>query len=409
MLRLQAAEEAVAPRVPRTRGTGSVYLATYRAKDGAKKTGRTYVIQYYARGGQLVKEHTHLRNPVAAERLLRKRLAAVDEGAPVGSEVDRTTLHDLVTFLLDDYRANGRKSTKRAVISVGHLERMLGEKTLARDIDETTITSYVARRQDEGAAVGTINRELSALRRAFRLAARARRVSRRPDVSQLTERNARQGFFEDEQYEALLAHLDDDVRPVVQVAYLTGWRTASEILTRQWRHVDLDAGWLRIEPGEAKHAPEGRMFPLDEELRAVLEAQRKRTTALERKQGAVIPWVFHRAGRPIRYFRRSWLAACLAAGLATELKDDDGKVVKVIAQRIPHDFRRTAARNLERAAVSRSAAMAMIGHKTESMYRRYAIVDEAMLQEAAVKLSAARAGAKAAVAARAKKKRGRKR
>jgi hypothetical protein len=34
--------------------------------------------------------------------------------------------------------------------------------------------------------------------------------------------------------------------------------------------------------------------------------------------------------------------------------------------------------------------MAMVGHETESIYRRYAIVDEAMLREAAVKLAAGR-------------------
>ena len=56
--------------------------------------------------------------------------------------------------------------------------------------------------------------------------------------------------------------------------------------------------------------------------------------------------------------------------------------------RIPHDFRRTAVRALERAGVSRSAAMAMTGHLTESVYRRYAIADETSLKEAAVKLAA---------------------
>ena len=53
-----------------------------------------------------------------------------------------------------------------------------------------------------------------------------------------------------------------------------------------------------------------------------------------------------------------------------------------------HDFRRSAVRTLERSAVPRSTAMKMVGHKTESIYRRYAIVDEAMHREAASKLDA---------------------
>jgi hypothetical protein len=56
--------------------------------------------------------------------------------------------------------------------------------------------------------------------------------------------------------------------------------------------------------------------------------------------------------------------------------------------RIPHDFRRTAVRNLERAGVPRFTAMAMVGHRTEAIYRRYAIVDEVMLREGAAKLAA---------------------
>jgi hypothetical protein len=51
------------------------------------------------------------------------------------------------------------------------------------------------------------------------------------------------------------------------------------------------------------------------------------------------------------------------------------------------DFRRTAVRNLERAGVSRSAAMKMVGHRTESIYRRYAIVCERDLREAGEKLA----------------------
>jgi integrase len=60
----------------------------------------------------------------------------------------------------------------------------------------------------------------------------------------------------------------------------------------------------------------------------------------------------------------------------------------MLATRIPHDFRRTAVRNLERAGIPCSAAMAMVGHRTEAIYRRYAIADEAMLNAAGTKLQA---------------------
>jgi hypothetical protein len=47
-----------------------------------------------------------------------------------------------------------------------------------------------------------------------------------------------------------------------------------------------------------------------------------------------------------------------------------------------------AVRNLERAGVSRSVGMSVTGHKTEAVFRRYAIVDSAVQTEAAALLDA---------------------
>jgi len=44
-------------------------------------------------------------------------------------------------------------------------------------------------------------------------------------------------------------------------------------------------------------------------------------------------------------------------------------------------------RNMERAGVPRSVATKLTGHKTESVYRRYAIVSDAELRQAAATLA----------------------
>jgi integrase len=366
----------------RARGTGNVYQPSYKDRaTGEKRLSPYFHIRYRVNGRQK-RERTECTNQRAAESILRKRLEDVEAGRPTGPAIERTTLADVlgrrdehgqvVGGLLVDYFTNKRKSLPRVEDSIQHLKAFLGEHARARSIDEQRIAEYVAHRLTEGAANGTINRELTALKRGFRLAARSGRVARVPYIAMLKEAAPRSGFVEREQLDAILAGLPEILRAVVMAAYLTGWRVASEILTREWRHVDFDAGWLRLEPGETKNG-DGRMFPLTAELRAVLEAQRAYTEDVGRATGRVVALVFHRRGKRVASFRRAWQAACAAAGLP---------------HLIPHDLRRTAVRNLERAGVPRSTAMKLVGHVTESVYRRYAITDEAMLKEGAAKLSA---------------------
>jgi hypothetical protein len=50
---------------------------------------------------------------------------------------------------------------------------------------------------------------------------------------------------------------------------------------------------------------------------------------------------------------------------------------------LPHDFRRSAARNLRRAqGIGPEVGMKITGHETDAMWRRYSIVDEDDIEQA---------------------------
>jgi integrase len=351
---------------------GYIYQPTWRdRKTGEHKTADTWWISYSTHGRRH-RENAHSTKEADAARLLKLRLGQAAIGMPVGPQVERTTLGDILKMVEVDYAANGRKSLARVKHAATHLKEFFDACAKARVITSDRISAYQAERLEQGAKSATVNYELAVLRRAFRLGGRAGKVAARPEIQMLHVENARKGFFEPEQYRAVVKHLPEYLRPLAAIAYITGWRAKSELLSRLWRHVDLAKGWLRLDPGESKNG-EGREFPFTPDMRSVLEAQREWVTTIERELACVIPWVFVQAdGSRIKDFRGAWRKACRDAG---------------VPGRLVHDFRRTAVRNLERAGVPRSAAMRMTGHKTEAVYRRYAITDSAMLQEAALKLA----------------------
>ena len=101
-------------------------------------------------------------------KLLKQRIGEAAQGRVIAPQAEKTTFKDLEQMLLDDYQANGRRSLKRIRIALGHLRTVFGDD-LAFDITSDRVSKYVAYRKDEKAAAATINRELSALARAFRL------------------------------------------------------------------------------------------------------------------------------------------------------------------------------------------------------------------------------------------------
>jgi hypothetical protein len=99
----------------------------------------------------------------------------------------------------------------------------------------------------------------------------------------------------------------------------------------------------------------GRSFGFDGEALAIME-RRVQARRLD------CPLIFHRAGRAMGPFCDLWRTAVKAAGLPSG--------------RLFHDLRRSAVRNLIRSGVDQTTAMKVSGHRTDSMFRRYNIVEE---------------------------------
>lgn len=302
--------------------------------------------------------------------MLRDQLGQRDRGAPVLPDPRRVSVDALLESLLAEYKLNGRRSEDRADLSTRHLLRFFAGRAAA-SVTGVDIAKYAQLRLGEPAAPASVNRELAARRRAYRLAIQQGVLATAPPIIALREDNVRRGFIEADQLTLVCRHLPAIEADAARFMFVTGWRSRSEVFPLTWAQVDWAGGFVRLEPGTTKNR-DGRAFPLVPELRAVLERRLEYTRRCERAQGRIIAQVFHRAGRPLKSMTKSWRSACKKAG---------------IPGRILHDFRRTAVRNLERAGISRSVAMAMTGHKTESVYRRYAIVTEADIREAGAKLA----------------------
>ena len=340
------------------------------------RRGPIWWIQYHWRGRRY-RETSRSRVRRDAVTLLRLRMADMGKGQLRGADLEKTMFEDLVQMVRTDYAVNQRRSTKRLNTSLRALT-VAFEHARACDLTLDRLNRYVSDRMTAGIAPATVKLELTHLHKAFRLAERAGKAIC-PPFPQITVQNVRTGFFDRNDFEAVRSHLPEAFRGPITFAYLTGWRVPSEVLTLQWKQVDFSAGIIRLEPGTTKN-DEGRVFPFGvlPELATLLRWQWEQTIDLEMTTDQTISSVFHwnangviKAIHPKVLYRR-WKEACKRAG---------------VPKRIPHDFRRTAVRNLERAGVPRSVAMKLTGHKTEAVYRRYAIVCEADLTEGLRKLA----------------------
>lgn len=319
-------------------------------------------IAYYVHGREF-RESAHTTSENMARRLLQRRLLEVATGQYSGRVQERLYFDELWAGLERDYKNNGMRSIRMLAIRLAHLKPFFGMMR-AVDITASKIEDYKHLRKGEQASNASINRELALLRRAFNLAVEQGRLNVKPRIRMLEEDNARQGFFEHGDFLRLRDALVDYLQLPIAFLYLSGWRV-DEMRKLRWSDVDLNAPSILL-PRERSKNKQPRVLALAGELLSVIEQ-----AAADRRPDC--PFVFHRGRHPVGDFSRSWKNALVAADLAG---------------RIPHDFRRTAIRNMVRAGVPERVAMEIAGHKTREVFERYNIVSEVDLRIAQEKLTA---------------------
>jgi integrase len=163
-----------------------------------------------------------------------------------------------------------------------------------------------------------------------------------------------------------------------------------ELLTLRIGQLDLLAKIIGL--GETKNGNQ-RMITMTEHVFEVLVR-----CASGKKSG---DFVFTRDdGSSVKDFRDAWWKACIRSGLGRfqcrecEQVVSEGrkcemchskKKAKYIGLHF-HDLRRTGIRNMSRKGIPEKVGMLISGHKTDSVYRRYNIIDMEVMKTATAKI-----------------------
>jgi len=332
-----------------------------RVEEGIYWRGNSLWIHYSFRG-QTFRESAHTDNVVVARKLRKQRLKQVERPGFIGPKEEKWTLADMKEKIRLDYERKQNRSFDDVENAFKHLEAEDAFKFhRVVDITSEKIAEYGDKRLKAGAARASVNYELATLRRGFKLMSEAGMISTVPVIKLYAVDNARQGFIDVADFNALLEKILEnrrirpDVRDIIEFLYHAGWRSIeAEAFEWSW----IDRNMIRV-PKEIAKNKKDRAFPIIGTLIDILERRQK----LRRLD---CPYVFHRNGKPIRSFRKAFKAAAKEVGY-------DGL--------LPHDMRRSAIRNFRKAGLSESDGMKLSGHRTRSVYDRYNIFDDRDLAE----------------------------
>jgi integrase len=329
---------------------------------GLYKRGEIYWVAYKAVGG-VVRESTGTPDRRLAEAVLAKRRAEVFEGRWTGRLRDtKTPLRQAIPEFLAVYSKPRKVSWKDDQFVLGRFATYLGPNACLQDIDRRLIERFQLELLSEGISKARVNRYVAALKCFFNRFIDWGKLQANPCRGiKLYPEMPRTHWLEAGQIAELVENSSPRLRPIVQVALLTGLRLG-DILRLTWDRIDLAQGLIRVMQGKTQTP---LLLPMSEALAEVLQA-------IPRVMDS--PNVFHQHGRSVRRFgwvRTDFTKAIKAAGL--------------VGTRF-HDLRHTAATQLRRLGRDLQVVQQLLGHKTIRTTMRYSHVHPTELREAVNKL-----------------------
>ncbi len=316
-----------------------------------------------------MREFTGETNKRLAQNYLNQKLAEVNAGIHRKRSQEKL-VSDIVKDKLAHDRITGRKDVKSQEGRWKNRLKPFFKSYKASEIETPLIVRYIHQRQAQEhrghpTPPATINRELALLRASLNYARKCGLLDRVPYFPMLDEsQNVRTGFLQPDEYDRLADATTKQglwLRTMFEVAWAFGWRR-SEILQHKVKDVDFfggPTGQGTISLPDSKSG-DPRLVTLPKRLHDLL---------IECAKGKGLEeFLITRDGKPVAEYREAWAEAL--------------KEAKIERHLLVHDMRRTAVRRMDDAHVPRKVQMAITGHKTESMYLRYNIVDLSRVSDA---------------------------
>ena len=208
--------------------------------------------------------------------LVEERYIDRDKGA-------RMSLGELVSWYHTLPEVEAKKSWKRDVQLLRSVTRLLGEKTLIKDLNKGMMDGYATERLKEDSLArkgecirpATVNKERMAINAALNKAVAHSKLDFNPlsgKMKKLNEDNIRERVLTEEEFERLLACLSSPLRELTLVAFYLCMRQG-EILKLTWDKVDLKRNFIRL-PGTDTKTGFKRRISIHPRVREMLKIGR---------------------------------------------------------------------------------------------------------------------------------------